>query len=249
MRRQPTNKRNDALKRWHRRIGLTAALFVLVLAATGFCLNHSGHWQWDRLALRSPLLLRWYGIALPGEIDGYPLDQSWLSQLGGKLFLDLRSVGDCQGSLVGALRTEEQIIVACTGELVLFTHSGEVIERIGSAHSLPTPVERIGGGAGQLFLQARAQHFTSALDALTFIAVAAPAGVSWSAAQPLPARLTVSLAPFVAGDSITLERILLDIHSGRILGSWGIYLVDAMAGLFVLLAITGVIAWRRGDRS
>ena len=36
---------------------------------------------------------------------------------------------------------------------------------------------------------------------------------------------------------------MLDLHSGRILGSWGVYLVDAAAILFMLLAITGVWLW------
>lgn len=247
--RRKSPRRGDALKRWHRRSGLTAALFVLVLAATGFALNHTDHWQWDRLAIRSPLLLRWYGVTLPDTLDGYPLDRRWLSQLGGKLFLDRQPLGDCQGQLVGALRAQNQLVVACTGELVLLTPEGQIIERIGSGQSLPTPVERIGSGAGQVLVAAQMKHFALALDELTFTAVAAPNEAQWAAAQQLPAPLAAALAPFVAGDSITLERVLIDIHSGRILGAWGIYLVDGMAGLFALLAITGVIAWRRSDRA
>lgn len=234
------------MKRWHRRIGLVAALFVIMLAATGFCLNHTAGWQWDRLVVRSPLVLRWYGIDPPGEIVGYRLDQRWLSQVGGKLFFDAQPVGDCQGLLVGALRFEQQVVVACAGELILLTEAGEVIERIGGVHSLPTPVERIGAGGGRLLLEARAKTFAVALDSLTFSPAPAPGVVEWSVVRALPSSLVTALAPFAAGDSITLERVFLDVHSGRILGGWGVYLVDAMAGLFVILAVTGLIAWRSG---
>jgi hypothetical protein len=243
------SRRGDALKRWHRRIGLMAALFVLALGVTGFCLNHTGQWQWDQLAVRSPLLLRWYGVAQPEHMQGYSLDGRWLSELGGQLFVDAVPVAACQSRLVGALKTGGQVLAACSGELVLLTDGFEVIERIAGVHALPIPVERIGADADRLFLLARGKHYTLDLNALSFAEVASPADVQWSTAQSLPNDLVAGLAPFAAGDSITLERVLLDIHSGRVLGAWAVYLVDVMAGLFVLLAVTGVIAWQRGDRN
>jgi len=242
----PASRRANALTRWHRRTGLLAAVFVLTLGVTGFCLNHTGEWQWDRLAVRSPLLLRWYGVAQPERMQGYLLDGRWWSELGGQLFIDAVPVAACQGQLVGALKTGGQLVAACSKELVLLTADFAVIERIAGAHALPMPVERIGALADRLFLLADGKGYVSDLDALSF-AEAAHAEVQWSTAQSLPSELVARLAPFAAGDSITLERVLLDIHSGRILGRWGVYLVDVMAGLFVLLAVTGVIAWQRGN--
>lgn len=243
------SRRGDALKRWHRRIGLMAAVFVLALGVTGFCLNHTGQWQWDQLAVRSPLLLRWYGVTPPEHMQGYLLDGRWWSELGGQLFVDAVPVTVCQGRLAGALKTGGQVLAACSGELVLLTDGLDVIERIAGVHALPMPVERIGAIADRLFLLAGGKNYASDLDALSFAEVASHADVQWSTAQSLPNDLVAELAPFAAGDSITLERVLLDIHSGRILGPWGVYLVDIMAGLFVLLAVTGVFAWQRGNRN
>ena len=47
------------------------------------------------------------------------------------------------------------------------------------------------------------------------------------------------------GYGLTLERVLLDLHSGRVLGSAGVLLVDAAAILFLLLAISGLWLWSR----
>ena len=48
------------------------------------------------------------------------------------------------------------------------------------------------------------------------------------------------------GDSLlSWERLILDIHSGRVLGGMGVFLVDLMAILFVLMAMTGVWIWSR----
>jgi len=38
---------------------------------------------------------------------------------------------------------------------------------------------------------------------------------------------------------------LLDIHSGRVLGSLGVVLVDLMALLFMLMAASGAWIWSR----
>jgi uncharacterized iron-regulated membrane protein len=47
------------------------------------------------------------------------------------------------------------------------------------------------------------------------------------------------------GVGLPLERVMLDLHSGRILGRAGVYLVDTAAVLFLLLAISGVWLWAR----
>lgn len=67
-----------------------------------------------------------------------------------------------------------------------------------------------------------------------------------SAFEEVPGVLQESLLSFAAGNEITLERLLLDIHSGRILGPWGVLLMDFMATLFVILALSGIFIWWRG---
>ena len=69
--------------------------------------------------------------------------------------------------------------------------------------------------------------------------------VSWSEATPVPAGLEESLQAAYRGAGLPVERVLLDLHSGRILGRAGIYLVDAAAVLFLLLAMSGVWLWTR----
>jgi uncharacterized iron-regulated membrane protein len=67
----------------------------------------------------------------------------------------------------------------------------------------------------------------------------------WSQAQTPAPQLRAALAQAWRGTGLSLERVLLDIHSGRILGAWGIWLVDAAAVLFLVLAASGVWLWSR----
>ena len=55
-------RRRNTLTIWHRRLGLTAALFVLLLATTGLALNHTDGLRLDERYVGAGWLLRWYGI-------------------------------------------------------------------------------------------------------------------------------------------------------------------------------------------
>jgi len=141
----------------------------------------------------------------------------------------------------------DELAVACQGELLLFTVTGELLDRIDATYRLPVPVEALGARDGQLLLRGQGKAFRVEPEAPSFTALngAEPA---WPVAAPLPPTLVEQLAPQAAGDAITLERLVLDIHSGRILGRWGVYWMDGVAALMVLLALTGLKAWRREQR-
>lgn len=243
----PATEPNSALKRWHRRIGVTAALFVILLAFSGFALNHPELLELDRWVVRSPVVLGWYGIELPDAINGFAVDEHWVSQVGGKVFLDTAPLASCRGELVGAAEIGEEMAVACQGELLLFSATGELLDRIDATYRLPVPVEALGARDGQLLLRGQGKAFRVEPEAPAF-AVLNGAEPAWSVAAPLPLALVGKLAPQAAGDAITLERLVLDIHSGRILGRWGVYWMDGVAALMVLLALTGLKAWRREQR-
>ena len=41
----------------------------------------------------------------------------------------------------------------------------------------------------------------------------------------------------------SLERFLLDMHSGRFFGKYGVYVIDAASVLLLILSITGIWLW------
>ena len=247
---------SELLKRWHGRMGVLAAAFVLLLAFTGLCLNHVSGWGFDRTALRSPALLSLYGMAEVSTVLSYPLGEAYISQSNGQLFYQAEEIAGCEGALVGALALSStsagQIIVACERELLLFSPTFALIEKIGGAYGLPIAVKRVGLVDGELLLDTSAGLFVADLKALRWTAKEAgakPNFSQWSAAEQAPEALTLALAASVDSEDITYERLLLDIHSGRILGEWGVYLVDAMALLFMLLAISGLVVWLKGRKA
>ena len=247
---------SELLKRWHGRMGVLAAAFVLLLAFTGLCLNHVSGWGFDRKALRSPTLLSLYGMAEASTVLSYPLGEAYISQSNGQLFYQADEIARCDGALVGAVfmasKTTSQTVVACEQELLLFSPTFQLIEKVGVAFGLPVAVKRVALVDGELLLDTSGGLFAADLNALTWTAVEAgdtPGSIHWSEAKQAPETLILALVESVDSEDIAYERLLLDIHSGRILGEWGVYLVDAMAILFMLLAISGLVIWLKGRKA
>ncbi|HAD08812.1 MAG TPA: hypothetical protein DCF62_04970 [Porticoccaceae bacterium] len=244
------------LKRWHRRLGLCAALFVLVLAATGLTLNHTSELDLDSKQLNWSVLLAWYGIESSSDLYSFPLGQQLVTLVGEELFVDTREIAHCSGQLSGAQRLPGSglAVLACGDELFVLTPELELVERLGSAHGLPSPLSRIGLAEAKLVISNGARFFWADIETLSWEAVpeagqAIQDVAQWSSARATPPELSEALGKHFVGEGLSLERILLDIHSGRILGGWGVYLMDAMAIVFIVLAVSGLLMWRREAKS
>lgn len=65
----------------------------------------------------------------------------------------------------------------------------------------------------------------------------------------IPGTLQSLLYPMTMGDEfeeaafISWERLVLDLHAARFLGSLALWFSDFMAGLLVLLSISGIWMW------
>lgn len=243
--------RAELLKRWHGRMGVLAAFFVLLLAFTGLCLNHVSSLGFDTKALRSTAFLALYGMAEVGAVVSYPLADGYISENNSQLFYQAKEIDRCEGSLVGVLELSSQIVVACEQEFLLFSPTFQLIEKVGTAFGLPVAVQRVGLVDDELLIDTSSGLFFADLNTLSWTAVEegdTPRSIQWSEASQAPETLSLALAESIDREDISYERLLLDIHSGRILGEWGIYLVDAMALLFMLLAISGLVLWRKGRK-
>jgi len=235
------------LWRWHRRIGLLTALVVILLSVTGLLLNHVSSIRGLHEPVRSLWLLEAYGIEAP-TTKSYAVGNRYITSLGRDYFyLDLDESAYCRGTLKGAVAHSNMIVVACGDELVLLSERGEVVERIGSAYGLPAPVENLGLCGEALCLSSKDQRYTINIDQLSWLPVNAEISMDISKTVTLPQKYERTLVQNYMGDSISWERVLLDLHSGRLLGL-GPWLMDIAALFLIMLAISGVSMWYSGRR-
>ena len=235
------------LWRWHRRIGLVTALVVILLSVTGIMLNHVTSIGGLHEPVRSLWLLKAYGIDAPTP-KSYAVGNRYITSLGRDYFyLDTEESAYCRGALKGAVAYSDMIVVACGDELVLLSERGEVVERIGSAYGLPAPVDSLGLCGEALCLSSQAQRYQINIDQLSWLPLAAEVYMAFAEPVALPQEYRRTLVQNYMGDSISWERVLLDLHSGRLLGL-GPWLMDIAAVFLIMLAISGVSMWYSGRR-
>lgn len=238
-------RRISALVTWHRRLGLTAAVFVLVLAVTGLTLNHTDDLGLDERHLAAGWLLNWYGIEAPHDADSYVLSHGVVTRLGDRLYLDTRLVEQDVGAIAGAVASEDLVIVAVDGDLLLLTADGERVERLGREDGLPQGVYGLAvDPANRVLLRSGDGYYRADRALLSWDRVLdSPDPIRWARPGATDEASLAALRADYMGNILSLERVLLDLHSGRIFGPYGPWLMDFAAVLLLVLAVTGIWLW------
>jgi hypothetical protein len=247
MTRHPGHKSAGKLLRslylWHRWIGLAAVVFVIVLAVSGLALNHTDELQLDASFVQSPALLNWYGIHAPDNITSYTAGPLTISALGNDIYNNTTRLPNLHAPLVGAVEFGGLIVVATTDKLLLLTISGELVEQLDSAAGVPGGIRAIGITTdNMLTIRTMQGNYTTDTDFTAWHETTTP-DVAWVSPVTPAENLLTGLRESYRGNGLPLERVILDLHSGRIMGSWGIYVMDAAAILCLLLAFSGVWLW------
>lgn len=210
-------RNRKALARWHRRVAVFVGLWLAVLAVSGILINHAHDWRLDSKPL-NPLLQRWvYGIEATGEdfCDAVP------------------SIGmECTG-IFARLPLPAGALLLAEHSLFLLDDSGQMVEKL-IAGQLGLAALHAGLIEGpRIYL--RDEHKVVRTDAdlmsreiLDQRDAEALRGLDW--------QVRIETA-----DAITWERLLLDLHAARFLGPLAKLFNDLLAGLILLLAVSG--AW------
>lgn len=233
---------NRRMRNLHRSMGVAVAIFLLLFATTGVVLNHSAQFNLDQRYISWSWLMSHYGIGEAEPDAVFLVDNKILSQFDTQLFVDDLPVSHIHRPLVGGIALEDLMVLATDNALVLLTRDGEFIERMGAEAGVPGPIQNIGTYHGEPVVQARNGMWRSnfMLDKWEPISLQ---GVSWSMPYPLPDAVAVSLQQFFYGQGVSVEQLLIDIHNGRILGDFGVLLVDILGILLVILSFTGLWMW------
>ena len=242
---KPPAKLLRSLYIWHRYFGISTALFVIVLAITGLVLNHTDELALDASYVESSILLDWYGISAPEDLASYRSGSISITAVGEQIFWNKQRLTHFSAPLTGMLTYNDFVIVAATGTLSLFTPDGELVEKLGGVAGVPTGISAVGITPRGLLAVRSAEGIYLTDENLLEWSRADDTEVVWSSSAPTSPALKTALQKAYRGTGLPLERIMLDLHSGRILGRAGVYLMDAAAIGFLLLAASGIWLWIR----
>lgn len=243
-------RRASKVRRLHRSLGAGAAIFVIFMVLSGLTINHSNGLGLDQRHVSQSLLLDWYGLGKPENIHSFAVGDDWLSFAGSQLYLNGKPMATISGG-VGAVSSGDILIAAGRDELLLLDHDGNLIERIPWETIAAAPIESIGLYKNTVPSVRSAGLIWLADTQLLNWRQAGDAGPDplWAVSMPAPDGLQETVTASYRGEGPSLERLLLDLHSGRIFGTIGVLVYDLLALVLGFLSISGLVLWFRGRRN
>jgi hypothetical protein len=229
---------------WHRRIGMVAIILVIILAMTGIILNHTESFKLDENYVDSSLLLGWYGLEPEGEAVSYDVGEHVITVLDHQVFFNSYPVTRTEQTFHGAVKAEQLIVLAFDSELVLLTTDGEFVERMPTGHGF-SDIQRIGVKYRRPVIETAEPYYYMADEHILDWDVIINEDIAWAKQITLDKTRTNVLLESFRGRGLTMERVVLDLHSGRIFGEYGIYVMDAAAVALLWLCSSGLWVWWR----
>ena len=244
------NKKPQALQIWHWYMGVTAAVFVLLLSVTGVLLNHTERLGLDKHYVQMDLLLDWYGIHAPETITSFAVDTRQITLFGRHLYLETLALPGEYQQLKGAATYADLVVVAVDNDILLLTQEGELVEHLDSTDGVPSGMRALGKDSHDaLVIEGAHAIYQPGVDFLSWTPWQGDRhSIAWQQPTPLPQTLFQALAKHYRGEVLPMERVLLDLHSGRLLGRYGVWVMDAAAVLLIMLAFTGTWMWLKRRR-
>jgi hypothetical protein len=238
-----SSRQQNAIRALHRYGGVTAALLILIICTTGILLNHGDALGLDKTRVRANWLLNWYGITAPA-LQSYAADGLFVTQAGRRLYIGAVSLDGNYTRLHGAVTVDDLVLVGADESLLLLQPDGTLVEKLATVHGLPAGIKRIGMSNNMVVVETNTGLWQA--DA-TLSKWQGPVentdAIDWSYAARLPDKLHTAVLADLRGAGLPLERVLLDLHSGRIVGLAGPWLSDVVALLFIGLALSGLWMW------
>ncbi len=227
---------------WHRRAGLVAIILVIILAITGILLNHTEALKLDETYVESSVLLGWYGLEPEGEAVSYDVGEHVITVLDHQVFFNSYPVATNEQAFHGAVKAEQLIVLAFDTELLLLTHDGQVVERMPTGHGFSN-IQRIGVKYQRPVIETSDPMYYMADEHMLDWDVIINEDIAWAKQTTLSDTKMQVLLESYRGRGLTLERVLLDLHSGRLFGQYGVFLMDAAAVALLWLSGSGLWVW------
>ena len=234
------------LHNWHRRIGLLAATFIVFLVITGIALQHSDDFSLNTQYLSNTWLLKYYGIK-PNPITTYQLGNQTISHAGETIYLSgkpiIDEISSIHGAITNATDSNNEIIIATSNSLIVIDEIGNLIDEITTQDGLQeSPIGIALSKNNTTVVRGINTYWESFGDFTSWKKLQGPHPFWAAPSITLPALRQV-IESHDMSKQINLERFLLDAHSGRFFGKYGIYVIDIAAILLLILSVTGIWLW------
>ena len=238
------------LRQWHKRAGVAAFIFMMWLGASGFLINQSSAWGYDTVRIDWTWVTSLYGLKASPPRDGFASGDAWLAKAGDLTALNGEALSYATPTPLGFVSSdvggEALLYVATRESLYIITPDGTLYDKLDPPIIPLRELVRIGATETAVIIEGREQSFSSPDGGLSWTAVdsAELTDVQWSARTALSEDQRDTLAQY-SRPSMSLEQTLLDLHSGRLFGDVGVWVVNIVGILAIWLGVSGIwMTWR-----
>ncbi len=241
--------RKRVILAWHRWMGLISALFLVVLSITGLALNHTERLGLDTIQIKNSFILSRYGMTGGSDIKAYRIHKfDTLAHLNGQLFYNGKPLTSSEAPL-GIIQGDPITVVATATQLIYLSGDGELIETVHHSQLPYSKLIAVGRSIDDRPILV-AEEGRWSPDALWLEFDVYQAGYS---VDPLKqAKLSEdeigAILEAFQGGGVSLYRVMLDLHAGRLFGWGGRTLMDLTAVAILLLVTSGIVGWLRKSR-
>ena len=232
------------IQKWHKKIGICIALFVIFLSISGIALNHSEKLRLNTTFIKMEWLLDLYQISPPSDPISFSThNNNWVSQLGKRIYFNDKEIINDAKKLVGVVYVNNTFVIGYDGKLMVLTNKGELLESLSGVEGVPAGMKKIGyDEVDNVVIESAHGYYRVNLEILVWDEHDY-LSADWSTVSNISEHLKTAILNEYRGRGLTVERVLLDMHSGRVVGPWGIYFMDLVAILFLIISFTGVWMW------
>lgn len=234
------------LHKTHRQAGILSALIITLVTLTGIVLNHIGELELDQSYPQGSIILLPYQAVINAKPTTLSTEINWrelvISVESHRIFVndELRAAG-CQ-TLLEAAATNDELLLMCEQQWLLLASDGKLLDIYEpSFFDVPQKFDLVADAGRFYLLDSDADRVTNKSALLLDF------DLFTTTDTVLPRRLLPALQSSQihtnTNTAITWERVLLDLHSGRWFGSWGVWLFDLAAILLLILALSGTWIW------
>ena len=197
----------------HRYLGIMLVFFVLLLSITGSLLQHAEDFNLRHKYASSSVVKYFYKIK-PCKVLSYQIDYNWLSICDASLYFNDKKIAT-------NLSNNDTFNSAIKkGSLYNIDYGNHIF----TVNKYGEIIKLIHKDKNRIYKK------YSLIEQRELINTA-------------PASIRENIEENSISKTITYERIIVDLHTGRIFGSVGITIIDLVTLGFILLSMTGTISW------
>ena len=237
------SKRLIKLLKFHNIVGLFVCLVLIHLSVTGIVLNHTDKLNLNQTKISWNWLLKVYGIGIPETNAVFAIEDNFFHQTNSKIFMNTESIMRDKSKLVGVIDFNNQFIISTTDKIIQVNKSGDFIKKIELPQNLIGEINKIGPYSKGIVIQINKNKFLSDKSLENWSPINNSDKIIWSTESNVPADINKKIKAYYVGEGISIEQIILDLHSGVIFKDVGKLFMDIIALLLILMSVSGVWIW------